>query len=103
VVCAVTSASLVVASLAGGAVQFGCSANRPSELIAFTRADGVYVMRADGSGVRRIMAAGPEALYGGCVAWSPESRKLVVAAGKGMWLLDADGRNGVRVAIGSEP
>ena len=43
--------ALVSAMLVGGAR----TANQASGLIAFARADGVYVMRADGTGVRRII------------------------------------------------
>lgn len=86
-------------SVVGGA----CPAGDRMGLIAFTRADGLYVMRTDGSGVRRIMSAGPEALYGGGAAWSPDGTRLVYASWKGIWLMDVNGRNQVRVATGGEP
>ena len=92
-------AALGSALLVGGAR----SASEASGLIAFTRADGVYVMHTDGSSVRRVMRAGPTALYAGGVAWSPDGTKLVVAGWNGIWLMDANGRNQVRVATGGEP
>lgn len=75
------------------------SAGRASGLIAFTRADGLYVMRADGSGARRVMPA----LYAGGTAWSPDGTKLVFAGGEGIWVMDANGRHQVRVATGGSP
>jgi Tol biopolymer transport system component len=98
ILAAVVSA-LGVASAVAGARP---AAVRPG-LIAFTRADGLYAMRADGSGVRRIMRTGPEALYGGGAAWSPDGRRLAFAAWNGVWLLDANGRNRVRLVAAGVP
>jgi Tol biopolymer transport system component len=92
-------AALESALLVGGAR----SASEASGLIAFTRADGVYVMHTDGSKVRRVMRAGPTALYTGGIAWSPDGTKFVVGSWDGIWLMDANGRNQVRVATGGEP
>ena len=105
-VLAVVALGVVAALSALGATSPAGSARStatPSELIAFTRADGLYLMRADGSGVRRIMRAGPEALHGGGAAWSPDGSRLVYASWQGIWLMDANGRNRVRVATGGEP
>lgn len=59
-------------------------------LIAFTRGDGVYVMRADGSGVRRVWRTARER----GLAWRPDGRKLRLAGGatvvaSGSWMLTA--------------
>ena len=86
------AAALVLGLSAGGAR----SANVRSGLIAFTRPDGVYVMRSDGTGARRVIQTEPIDRAG--VAWSPDGTKLVVATWKGIWLMDTNGRNRVRVA-----
>ena len=91
------AAALVLGLMVGGAR----SANVQSGLIAFTRPDGVYVMRSDGTGVRRVMQTEP--IYGAGVSWSPDGRKLVVATWRGIWLLNADGQRRVRVATGGSP
>ncbi len=93
---AVLVAALVWATLAGGAR----SADRAAGLLAFTRPDGVYAMRPDGSGAHRIIRAWP--IFGPGLAWSPDGRRLVVATSKGIWLMDADGRNRVRLASSGE-
>lgn len=92
-------------SALGAASSFGGarSTSARSGLIAFTRADGLYVMRSDGSGVRRIVATRPAALYGGGAAWSPDGSRLVFATWEGIWLMDANGRHSVRVATGGRP
>ena len=97
----VTAVGLFVALVAAVVIGGASSATR-APLIGFTRADGVYVMGIDGSGARRIMRTGPTALYGG-IAWSPDGTRLVFAAWDGIWLMDADGKNRVRVATGTEP
>jgi Tol biopolymer transport system component len=94
-------ASFLAALLVGDAR----SAQADTRLIAFTRGDGIYVMRADGSGVRRIMRAGPTsvgpmALYGE-VAWSPDGRRLAFASWNGIWLMDANGQHQVRLIASS--
>ena len=91
--------ALGAASSFGGARSTGVR----SGLIAFTREDGLYLMRSDGRGVRRIVGAGPEALYGGGAAWSPDGSRLVFATGEGIWLMDANGQHPVRVATGGLP
>ena len=89
--------ALVSALLVGGAR----SASQASGLIAFARADGVYVMRADGTGLRRIMQTEP--IHGRGIAWSPDGTKLAIATSTGIWLSDANGRNRVRVITGGQP
>lgn len=89
--------TLVSAVLVGGAR----TANQASGLIAFARADGIYVMRTDGTGARRIMQTEP--IYGRGIAWSPDGTQLAIATSTGIWLTDANGRNRVRVASGGQP
>jgi Tol biopolymer transport system component len=92
--------TLVSALFVGGAR----TANQAPGLIAFARADGIYVMRADGTGARRIMqTTEPRDIYGRAIAWSPDGTKLVIATWTGIWLTDANGRNRVRVATGGQP
>ncbi len=87
-------AALVSALPVGGAR----SASRASGLIAFTRYDGIYVMREDGSGVRAIRRGGVVSL-----AWSPDGRKLAFTNGRDIWVMDADGTDPVRVAANEDP
>ena len=74
------------------------SAGQPGGAIAFTRADGIYVIRADGRGMHPIrrggVAAGALAL-----AWSPDGRKLAFTdiLGRGLWTMNADGTHLVRL------
>jgi len=89
--------ALVSALLAGGAG----STTGTSGLIAFTRSDGIYVMRADGSATRVLRRGGePRAL-----AWSPDGRKLAFVASQGsngqaIWVMNADGSDPVRLVEG---
>jgi Tol biopolymer transport system component len=85
----VVTGALVVAALLASAVLVGDARSLPA-LIAFTRADGIYVMRADGSGVRPLRRGG---VAGQVVdlAWSPDGRKLAFARGDGIWVMNADG------------
>ena len=101
VVPALPVVGLLAAALVMGVAGDARSANVRSGLIAFTRPDGVYVMRSDGSGAHRVMQTEP--IWGAGVAWSPEGTKLVVATSKGIWLMDAHGRSRVRVATGGSP
>lgn len=73
------------------------SANQPSGLIAFARADGVYVMRSDGSGVRAIRRG----VGGRWLVWAPDGRKLAFstpAHGNVVWVMDADGSDLARLS-----
>jgi TolB protein len=77
------------------------SATPPSGLIAFTRPDGVYVMRADGRGVRPLRRGGVAARAAG-LAWSPDGRKLAFLGGawisrRAIWVMKADGSGLVRL------
>lgn len=86
---AVTFSALLV----GGARSEG----QASGLIAFIHADGVYVMRADGSGVRLLRRTG---LWTAWVTWSPDGRKLsFVSYGEegGLWVMNADGSDPVHL------
>ena len=95
--------ALASALLVGGAR----SASRAQGLIAFTRSDGIYVTRSDGSGVR-VLRRGGIATYAGPLAWSPDGRKLAfvslapghVAAGLSgeIWVMNADGSHPVLLA-----
>jgi Tol biopolymer transport system component len=83
--------ALVSALLVGGAR----SANQASGLIAFARADGIYVMRADGSGVRALRRSGAGGVVG--MAWSPSGRKLAFIANGALRVMEADGSHLVRL------
>lgn len=84
-------------------VDVGRSAAESSGLIAFARADGIYVMKGDGTGLRAVRRGGvasqPREL-----AWSRDgSRLLFVARDDRIWAIDADGSNLTRVAAGRSP
>jgi Tol biopolymer transport system component len=75
-------------------------------MVAFTRNQlgwDVYRMNADGSAIRAISPEG-----GNCRPdWSPDGRRIAFvsdrADGKGdIWLVDADGRNPVRLTLSGE-
>jgi TolB protein len=86
-------AVLVLASPVGG----GHSDYDSSQLIAFTRADGIYVIRADGTGERPLRRGGVAAGVAG-LAWSPSGRRVAfTSSGGGLWVMDADGKNLVRL------
>lgn len=78
------------------------SASHGSGLIAFTRDDGVYVVGVDGTGLHPLWQ-GTRVTE---VTWSPDGRKLAVGTAAlsghprsgGMWVMNADGSNPVRVA-----
>jgi TolB protein len=72
-----------------------------SGLIAFTRPDGVYAMRADGSGVRAVRRGGAAATATS-LAWSPDGTKLAFHDYAGtIWVMNADGSGLTRVVAGS--
>ena len=66
------------------------STNQVSGLIAFTRSDGIYVMRSDGSGLRAIRRGGAAAGAIG-LAWSPDGRRIAFTDMRQIWVMDADG------------
>lgn len=83
------------ALLVGGAR----SASGASGLVAFARSDGIYVMRADGSGVRALRRLGT---FPSALAWSSDGRKLAFvtpAHGNVVWVMGADGRSLVRLVL----
>jgi Tol biopolymer transport system component len=90
----VAAAGVAAAFLSGLLVGGARSAGDASGLIAFVRGDGVYVMRADGSGVRLLRRG-----FGwvGDLAWSPDGRRLAFVARDAIWLMDADGSDPVRL------
>jgi Tol biopolymer transport system component len=75
----------------------GARSGGAAGLIAFTRLDGVYVMRADGSRAHRILEVERAALYGG-VAWSPGGNRLALATSDGIWVMDPTGGRRVQLA-----
>jgi len=86
--------ALVSALLVGDARP----ARQNSGLIAFTRDgdDGVYIMEADGSGVR-LLWRGARAVTD--LAWPPDGSKLAVTtSGRSIWVVNVDGTDPVRVA-----
>src|SRR5512144_506904 len=79
----VAGAAVAAALLAGAARP----ASRPAGLIAFARADGIYVMHSDGSHVRAVRRGiQPRAIH-----WSPTGRKLAFVDESGLWTMNADG------------
>ena len=99
---ALVAAVLVSALLVGGAR----SANNASGLIAFSRGDGIYVMRPDGTGARAIRRQGV-ALGASRPAWSPDGSKLAFARGfepadpdRGIWVMSAAGGDVVHLLKG---
>jgi TolB protein len=97
---ALVLAAAAVLALASAVVAAGAaSASERGGLVAFARSDGIYTMRADGSGVRRLRAlpAAPSDL-----AWSPDGRRLAFvtpAHGNLLWLLNADGSGLSRIVL----
>ena len=97
--------ALAVVSLLGAVVvvRGARSQDDASGLIAFARADGIYVMAADGTGVRALRRGGV-ATQPRDLAWSRDgSRLLFVGRADGIWAMDADGSNLVWVAAGRSP
>lgn len=73
-----------------------------SQLIAFTRVDGIYVMRADGTGMRVLRRGGVAAGVMG-LAWSPSGRRLAfTTSGGDIWAMDADGSHLVRLVAADQ-
>ena len=91
-------AGLISMVLVGGAR----SASQGPELIAFTREDGVYVVGVDRTGLHPLWQGKRTPTE---VTWSPDGRRLAFGIsarsgtrGGGIWVLNADGSNPVRVA-----
>lgn len=63
--------------------------------IAFVRDDGIYRVRPDGRGLRRLVARR------GCddVAWSPHGTRLAFACGLRLYLADGDGGHVRRIPL----
>lgn len=80
------AAALVSVLLVGGAH----SASQASGLIVFTRADGIYSMHPDGSGVR-VLQRGGVAAGASSLAWSQDGRRLAFTSGQQIWTMAADG------------
>ena len=82
----------------------------PSGQIAFVRDGDIYIMNADGSGVRRLTTSSRRE---GQPAWSPDGRTIAfIRAGIGeefdvcqneIWLMDADGGNQRRIPFELSP
>lgn len=66
------------------------------ELIAFTRSDGIYVMRPDGTGVRPLRR-GPVASQAFALDWSHDGSRLAFEAGGAIWVMAADGKGLTRL------
>ena len=90
---------LGVMLVAGPAPGEGRSA-AASGLIAFVRDDGVYVMRADGTGIRPLRRGRQ---WTGAPAWSPDGRRLALVAGGAVWVMNADGSDPVRITEYVQP
>ena len=53
---------------------------------------GYFVMNADGTGLRRIVAIGRAEPPWGCPSWFPDGKRLVFAKGYNLYVASADGR-----------
>jgi Tol biopolymer transport system component len=84
-------AALISIALVGGARSADVSG-----LIAFTRPDGIYVMQEDGTGVRPLRT-GPVAAMAFALDWSLDGGRLAFESGGGLWVMDADGKDLIRV------
>lgn len=87
------AAALVSGLLVGGAHSAGGGS---SGLVAFTRADGIYVMGADGTGVRPLRR-GSAASRAVQLDWSHDGSRLAFESGGAVWVLGADGEGLTRV------
>ena len=90
--------ALVVLALLVGDARSSAGDTR---LIAFTRSDGIYVIRADGSGERPLRRGGAAA-GATRVAWSPDGAKLAFTRKNGIWAMEADGTGLVRLVAGAD-
>jgi TolB protein len=55
--------------------------------IAFSRSDGLFTIRADGTGLARVVAS----TGAGAPAWSPDGRRLAFAGSDGIYVAGVDG------------
>ena len=90
----------LVAAFASALLATGArSTSEPSGLIAFTRDDGIYVLRSDGSGARALW----HGKHAANLAWSPDGRRLAFDARSSLdvrssiWVVDARGAHPARV------
>lgn len=91
--------ALLVAALSVGGAR---SAAADTRLIAFTRADGVYVIRANGSGERALRRGGA-AVGANRVAWAPDGSRLAFTnTSDQIWAMNADGSRLVRLVAGAD-
>ena len=102
-----TRAYLAVAPFAAAVLAaLAATAARPSGetpgTIVFTRADGIFVIRADGSGERPLIRRGATA-GANRLAWAPDGRRLAFTNSKDeIWAMNADGSRLVRVVAGAD-
>jgi TolB protein len=85
-------AVILVGVLAGGAR----SAGEATGLIAFTRPDGIYVMRTDGTGVR-LLRGGPAASQALQLDWSADGSRIAFESRGAIWVMGAHGEGLTRV------
>ena len=83
-----TAAWMGTPSAFGGEVQWSPDAS----LIAFATGSGVFVVRPDGTSLRRVLA------YANGIAWSPDSRVLAFARAIDVYVVRADGNALRRIA-----
>lgn len=86
------AALALVALLVAGHAR---SASGVSGRIVFARADGIYAMNADGSGVHALRK-GPQ-WFATTLAWSPDGRKLAFVTRRAIWVMNADGSHAARL------
>ena len=100
----VAAAIVVAAAIAAGIVAAGQTARsaaaRYRGTIAFVRVDGaLYVIHADGSGLRRVTPPGMDVSD---YAWSPDARRIAyIDRGGSLWLVRPDGEGRKRLLAGS--
>jgi Tol biopolymer transport system component len=65
------------------------------------RSGAYFVMNADGTGLRRIIAIGDEAPWG-CPSWFPDGTRLVLARNYSIYVASVDGTSIKRITDGKE-
>jgi Tol biopolymer transport system component len=96
----VVVAGLVSVLFVGSAHPAGAA--HTTGVIAFTRSDGIHVMRPDGSGVRRVWRQTGRQ-HAGDLAWSPDGRTLAFVADGAIWVMPFPGGDAVRVTRRVQP